>query len=131
MIDFQALHLAKPETSFTSLQRQHIENMAKDLTKHLGTPVNAFFGDTETGEQWADFGISELPRGTWAQPGQLLAIKAGAGDHGGHVVVSRDHQLVGPAAGTLNYEQLMRRVRKEAQAAYREMCKGAIVDKAR
>lgn len=126
MTNFQALNLATPETSFTWLQRQHIENVAAELTVRLGTPVDAFFGDTETGQQWADLSVSELPFGAWAQPGPLLAIEAGSGENGGHVVISRDLQIVGPQAGTLNYEQLIRRVCKEAKNTYRAMCEGGI-----
>lgn len=125
MTNFQALPLAKPETSFTSLQRHHIGNVAKALTKRLGTPVQAFFGDTETGEQWADISVAELPMGSSELPGQLVSIAAGGGTGGGHIVMNRRHETVGPQAGTLDYERLTRRVRKEAIKAYQEMCAGS------
>lgn len=119
MIDFQALHLATPAHTFTGLQRQHIENMAHELTQKLGTPVDAYFADTETGEQWAALEVDDLPDGS------LLFIEAGTGPDGSHRVTHRHPRKPVIERGTLDYEQLHQKVLKAAQSAYKEMCTGS------
>lgn len=125
MIDFQALHLATPAHTFTVLQRAHIVNMAHELTQKLGTPVEAYFGDTETGEQWVSLSVDELPQGSGEQSGPLLFIEAGTGPEGSHRVINRHPRKPAIEGGTLDYEKLHQKVLKAAQSAYKKMCSGS------
>ncbi|WP_348112512.1 hypothetical protein [Rhodoferax sp.] len=125
---FTAQHLATAAKTFSGLHIHHIETLAQDLTRRLGAPVVAEYGDTDTGDQWAALCIEELPEGADATPGPLVSILAGAGTQGGHIVMDADGQCVGSRAGSLDYARVMPKAQKEAQAAYRCMCVGAWVN---
>lgn len=124
---FTAQHLATAAKTFSGLHIHHIETLAQDLTRRLGAPVVAEYGDTDTGDQWAALCIEELPDGSRAQPGPLVTILAGAGEQGGHIVMNTRSRCVGSPAGSLNYERVIPKARKDAMRTYLTMCAGASV----
>lgn len=100
---------------FAPLMRQHITDLALDLSRKLDSSIEVEFDSTDDGQEWAALTHDLDP---------LTTFVAGAGTNGGHIILdATSRRCVGSAKGTLDAERLVRAARRTAEASFRSLAR--------